>query len=304
MDATNLESLIPAVPAEGEQPEETAETNEVEAAEHKELEVPDDTEQQEESEDTGSEEDSEAEADEQEEQKATGAIDWAKVNPDDIPQDVIERTTAHRGVIRDLIETRRRNRQAEGEDRDEDGREDRRRRDDEDNDPDPLAGLDEDEPLTAGQIRQHREWQERKQQKKDEQRQKQEATKAEKVRAEQNQRRFEKLMAEVDSTAPKGLDVATVIREGAAWLAANKPHLARAASESDDPAREYYELSLAYVPTIRARAEAAKTAELLGKVKGGVKPQGSAGQQRRAGSVTIEKAVRENLDLLVPDPPE
>ncbi len=69
--------------------------------------------------------------------------------------------------------------------------------------------------------------------------------------------------------AGEGLDAETVVREGVNWLAQNKPHLLEAAKQSDDPAREVYELSLNLVPSIRKRFDTRKNNQLLDTIQKG-----------------------------------
>lgn len=220
-----------------------------------------------ESADAATEEAAEPEAKSEAEPESEVGIDWAKVKAEDIPQDLVQRHPAFRGVLYDLQETRRR-------------REDQppakpEAKAEESEDQDPLADLDDDDVPTVAQIRERERWQVRQSEKAAKARQAEEAERQAELAKERRERQFADLKTRVDKDAPEKLDASSVIGEGAKWLKANKPHLFRAAWEAEDVAEEMYELCLAHVPSIRQRMDAARAAGLVDKIKG-AKPRGAS----------------------------
>lgn len=72
-----------------------------------------------------------------------------------------------------------------------------------------------------------------------------------------------------EAKAGKGLDAATVLRNGLPWLAQNEPELLAAARNSSDPARKIYKLALTHVPELMERFDAQRNNQFVETIQTG-----------------------------------
>ncbi len=220
-------------------------------------------------------------------------IDWSAVDPQDVPHEIAEQTRFGQGMLREVQDLRQSNKDlthAVTDKADAPAEQP----------PDPLiADDDDDEVLTKGEakamLREQREVDAKEANvSAKEQRQQDQDT-----RANDSYRRLQTKYP-ADKT-PKGLDAATVIHEGATWLARERPALYNAAMAEAEPAQELYDLAVALCPTVRARQAAQNTRSTLDDLKRPSVPRGGGGGGTPASSNTIEQLMDMPEDQLLAD---
>ncbi len=208
-------------------------------------------------------------------------IDYSKLDAMKIPDEVARQTGAFGGLLRehqdlrgttqDLRTTLEKQQNVEGN-----------QVDDEIDPLESLKDVDDGEPVSAGEIKKIVAAQEAKakkagekdasERKKTETRNAQESQKV--VRAESEKRLKTKYTPE---THP-GLDGATVITVGGAWLRANEPDLFLAAFHgASDPAQVIYNLAISLCPELKKVAATKSSEQLLDSINRGTIPKGVAG---------------------------
>lgn len=206
-------------------------------------------------------------------------VDWNAVDPATIPHHVVQQTQAFGGILRDAQSMRAKNQQLEESVNLLQNELQRQ-----------TEPLDEEEYMKRNQVE---ELLARERQKMEDERTK-EKTAAQNTRETQSFNQLQEQLKE----APEGLDANNVIREGGSWLAVNKPALFNAARNSENPAKEIYDLALTFVPSIRQRAESAKSAALLDSLKR------QAPEKGRGGAVAPSSTEASELMALINAPEE
>lgn len=194
--------------------------------------------------------------------KKKDEVDLSKVNPSEIPHHIIQQTPAFTGLLSEVQDMRVSNRQLKENVNSLQGELETRSKND---DPEELMNRQEVHKVVEEALEK---------QKDEHSKQQEQQNKTDQISKENDS--LSRLRSDLPTEkVGEGLDADTVIREGGAWLMQNKPKLFAAARQSDDPAREVYNLSLAYVPSIKKRAVTKQNVEFLETIKTGSIPKGS-----------------------------
>jgi hypothetical protein len=211
-------------------------------------------------------------------------IDWSKVDPKEVPHEIVQHTMAFSGLLNDVQDLRAKN-QTLAESIELLQSELQKKDSDENKDPDEFvtrkdlkAVLEEQKALLQKGLEKEKEY----------------------SKVKDDNESVRRLRSEYSiETTPKGLDADTVLREGGMWLAENKPHLFEAARKGPDPAAEIYRLSLVYAPSIKKRAKLAENSQFLDNIKTGQIPKGSAAYSEGLPADELNKLLNSNEDEIL-----
>jgi len=196
----------------------------------------------------------------------TQEVDYGKVDPDKLTHQQIAQTEAFKGLMRE-VQGLREKVQDLGQSNEMLSSEIERQS------AEANSGEDEDyitlaraKDLVGGAIEQEKD----KMKKEEEKRQQQEQI----IRQNKS---VEKFFSELSKNKVAGIpDGQTIIQKGGLWLQANRPALFKVATESDDPARDIYDLALTYVPEFKNVRESALNTKFMEQMKSASIPGGQS----------------------------
>lgn len=226
------------------------------------------------------------------------AIDYSKLDPTKIPADIVQKTTAFSGLLRDHQDTKQDLRSVREKD-------DVQPQVDEEIDPlESLKDVEDGEPVSAGEIKKIVAAQEAKAKKTEEkaigERKKTETKDAQEaqriVRAESERR----LKAKYTPETHPGLDGATVIAIGATWLKNNRPALFQSIYHgSDDPCQDIYDTAISLCPELKKVAATKSSEQLLESINRGGIPKSGAGVDGEHDFGDLNKMLEMDEDTLL-----
>jgi len=198
-------------------------------------------------------------------------IDWSKVDPSTIPQQVVEQTTAFAGLRRDLQDHRTRVQELAQANTELTKQLDQGTSD-EANPLEVLGELEDDDVVTAAQMKAIVERVQTKVLKQQEQAAKQLEANQARQRLVESETSARKKYA--PGRVPQGLDFDTVLAEATAHLRQTDPALLQGLLAGADPAEAIYNYALGAVPSVRQRALAAERTKVVDGIRQGRIPGG------------------------------